>query len=101
MTFSNTDNKGNKIHSDVIAWAPKKITTTGAEDVVVKKGSGIVANLRVVTEGISVTIKDGTVEVCEPLTGVDEDDYRNTPIQLGDSITLSFSGAGTAYIIYR
>jgi len=101
MSFINIDNQGRKTNSDVVAWAPKKVVATGAGDIKIKSGSGIVGNLYVATEGVSVSIKDGTEEVRPALTGVGEDDYSQLPIVVGDSITLNFSGAGTAYIIYR
>ena len=99
--FSNFDIRGIRTESDVLAWIPNKITTTGAEDVVVKKRDGIIGNLYVATADLAVTIKDGEEEVRPALTGVGEDDYRFLPIICGTSIVLSFSGAGIAYIVYR
>ena len=100
-TYVNYDHKGEAHDSSVQAFTSKEITAPVAGDVVVKNSSGAIANLYVLTAGVSVTVKDGSVAIRPPLTGVDEDDFQVTPFFCGTSIVLNFSTAGTAYIMYK
>lgn len=101
MTYTNLDTNGNEIESDVLAFSPRKISATGAGDVMVKMSAGVVAYVHCETAGLSVYLKDGDRQVWPALTGVDEDDFKACPLQLGTSIVLNFDGAGVAYIAYR
>lgn len=101
MLYQNFDTNGNVVKSDVIAYAPVKITAAQAGDIIIKRASGVVVHVYNATLGLAVTLKDGGKEVWPALNGVDEDDFSQCPLQFGTSIVLSFGGAGTAYIAYR
>lgn len=94
--------KGNGNLFDTIAWTPYKATATSANQVVaIKKKPGMVARLYVETDGVTVTLYDDTDQVWPGLTGAGEDEFVDAPIFFGESINLKFSGAGTAFILYR
>lgn len=101
MSIENRNAAGNRTVSDLIAWTPKQVTAVGAGSIVVKRGSGEVARLLVETAGVAVALYDDDVQVWAALTGVDEDEFAAAPLFCGESIVLNFSGAGTAYILFR
>ncbi|MHB8124655.1 MAG: hypothetical protein ACYDEJ_03260 [Desulfitobacteriaceae bacterium] len=99
--YTNLDTNGNQIQSDILAFAPRQIVADSAQDIIIKRSAGIVVFLHCATEGVSVTVIDGDKQVWPTLTGIDQDDFSNFPLQFGTSIVLRFSGAGTAHIAYR
>lgn len=101
MPYVNLDTNGSPVKSDVLAFTPKEVTAGAAGDITVKAGPGVVVFVHVATPGLGVSLKDGGKRVWPALVGVDEDDFSLFPLQFGDSIVLSFDGAGTAYIACR
>jgi len=101
MVYTNLDTNGNQIQSDVIAFAPKRVTATSAEDIIIKRSAGVVSLLHVETSTVTVALVDGETQVRPALVGTDEDDFSEAVIQFGTNITLRFSAAGTATIHYR
>ncbi len=77
------------------------ITAAGPEVKAVKASPGKVARIRVVTNGITVTPKDGNASAWGALTDAAELDLGGTPMQFDTSISLDFSGAGSAWILYK
>lgn len=74
----------------------KKVTIAGAGDSVIKATAGKVYAVRAV--GANVTLKDDATEKWYVASG-DKDEFSQ-PVACGTNITLTFSGAGSAYIIY-
>jgi hypothetical protein len=85
----------------VRGYIAELITAGGAETVVVKATSGKVARIRVVTNGINVTPKNGNDAAWGALTDAAELDLGGTPMQFDADIRLDFSGAGSAWILYK
>ena len=88
------------LESEIVAgWASKLITAAGAETKAVKATGGKVAVL-LVNGAYDVTIKDGETAKWAAVNNTTLDLSR-CPLQLGTSINLTFSGAGSAWIIYK
>ncbi len=85
----------------VQGYVAKLITADGAKTMVVKAAPGKVARIRVVTNGITVTPKDGAADAWGALDDTAELDLGGTPMQFTASIELAFSGAGSAWILYK
>ena len=77
------------------------ITAAGVETIVVKATPGKVARIRVETNGINVTPKNGNDAAWGALTDAAELDLGGTPMQFDTSISLEFSAAGSAWILYK
>ena len=77
------------------------ITAAGVETIVVKATPGKVARIRVETNGINVTPKNGNDAAWGALTDAAELDLGGTPMQFDTSISLDFSAAGSAWILYK
>jgi len=77
------------------------ITATGAQIKTVKATAGKVARIQVVDAIITVTPTDGSTAAWSALTSAAELDLGGTPMQFNTSIKLSFSAAGTAWILYK
>lgn len=85
----------------VQGYTAELITAAGAETVAVKATPGKVARIRVVDASINVTPKDGADAAWGVLTNAAELDLGGTPMQFNTSINLEFSGAGSAWILYK
>lgn len=85
----------------VKGWTAELVTAVGAEVVGVKAAAGKVAKIIVNTDVITVTPKDGATAVWAALTDNVGLDLVNAPMQFNTSINLDFSGAGTAWILYK
>lgn len=82
-------------------YTAELITAAGAGVEAVKATPGKVARIRVVTGAITVTPVDGVVAAWGPLTDATELDLGGTPMQFSTDIGLDFSGAGSAWILYK
>lgn len=82
-------------------YTAEEITAAGAETVAVKATPGKVARIRVVTAVITVTPQDGAGDAWGALTNAAELDLGGTPMQFTTNIGLKFSGAGSAWILYK
>jgi hypothetical protein len=80
-------------------WESVLVTATGAETKTVKSSSGKVARL-LVNGNYNVTINDDTTAKWAVINNTSID-FSNSPIKCGTSIKLTFSGAGSAWIIYK
>ena len=77
------------------------ITAAAPGDEPVKATPGKVARIRVVTAAITVTPKDGANSAWGALTNAAELDLGGTPMQFNTDIQLTFSAAGSAWILYK
>ena len=82
-------------------WTAAKITAAAAETKTVKATAGKVARILVVTGAISVTPTNGSTAAWDALTNAAELDLSGTPMTFSTSIKLAFSGAGSAWILYK
>lgn len=85
----------------VTGYTALKVTAAGAEVKTAKATPGKVARIKVITNGINVTPTDGATAAWDALTDAAELDLGGTPVQFRTSIKLDFSGAGSAWIIYK
>ncbi len=85
----------------VRGYTAELITAAGVETIVVKATPGKVARIRVETNGINVTPKNGNDAAWGALTDAAELDLGGTPMQFDTSISLEFSAAGSAWILYK
>lgn len=85
----------------VQGYTAEFITAAGAEVKAVKASPGKVARIRVETNGINVTPKNGNDAAWGALTDAAELDLGGTPMQFDTSISLDFSAAGSAWILYK
>ncbi len=85
----------------VRGYTAELITAAGVETIVVKATPGKVARIRVETNGINVTPKNGNDAAWGALTDAAELDLGGTPMQFDTSISLDFSAAGSAWILYK
>ena len=85
----------------VQGYTAKLITAAGAEVKAVKATPGKVVRIRVVTNGINVIPKNGDDAAWGALTDAAELDLGGTPMQFDTSISLDFSAAGSAWILYK
>ena len=85
----------------VRGYTAELITAAGVETIVVKATPGKVVRIRVETNGINVTPKNGNDAAWGVLTDAAELDLGGTPMQFNTSISLDFSGAGSAWILYK
>jgi len=95
-----TNVQGKEFSSDVPGWISTKVTASAAGNVVVKNAPGLVALIKAVTAGVTVTLYDGTRQAWEGLTAT-EKDFGAHPVACANNITLNFSAAGEAWVIYR
>jgi len=80
-------------------WSSELVEATGAETKTVKSSAGKVAYLKV--NGVyDVTIKDDTTAKWAAVNNASID-LSGCPIQCNTSIKLTFSGSGSAWIVYR
>jgi hypothetical protein len=93
-----TKNIGDVDIASLPAGVAVKVTAAAPGDVVVKATPGIVAAIRAMA-GTNVTLKDNATERWYVAAG-GKDDFP-FPIACGTNITLNFSAAGDAYIIYQ
>ena len=77
------------------------VTAAAPGDEAVKATPGKVARIRVVSAGINVTPKDGANAAWGALTDAAELDLGGTPMQFNTDIKLTFSAAGSAWILYK
>ena len=82
-------------------WTAAKITATKQEVKTVKATPGKVARILVLDAVIEVTPTDGSSAVWDALTNAAEFNLVGTPMQFSTSIKLSFSAAGSAWILYK
>jgi hypothetical protein len=88
----------------ITGWTAELITATGAETVTVKATAGKVARIKVVDAVITVTPINGSNAMWAALTNAAELDLTGltgTPMAFDTSIKLTFSAAGTAWILYK
>jgi hypothetical protein len=81
-------------------WKWKKLTAAAAGDVAVKTGSGLVARLYVETSTVVCFVKDGTNQAWTSVTGAGGQEFQN-PLNTNGDISVNFSAAGTAWILYQ
>jgi len=82
-------------------WTAAKITAAGAETKTVKATAGKVARIKVLDGGITVTPVNGSTAAWDALTNAAELDLTGTPMSFPTSIKLTFSAAGSAWILYK
>jgi 16S rRNA C1402 (ribose-2'-O) methylase RsmI len=82
-------------------WTAELVTVAAPGTEVVKADPGKVARIRVVSAGINVTPVDGANNAWGALTNAAELDLGGTPMQFNTSIGLTFSAAGSAWILYK
>jgi hypothetical protein len=80
-------------------WTSELITASGAGTETVKATAGKVAYLKV-NGAYDVTLKDDITAKWGAVNNTSQD-WSFCPIQCGTSIKLTFSGAGSAWIIYK
>lgn len=85
----------------VTGWTSQLVEAEEAEVIEVKASAGKVAKIIVNTESITATLKDGDAAVWADLTDSAGLDLVTAPLQLNTSINLDFSGAGSAWILYK
>lgn len=85
----------------VSGWTALKVTASGAETKTVKATAGKVARIKVLDGAISVTPVSGSTAMWDALTNAAELDLTGTPMSFPTSIKLTFSGAGSAWILYK
>jgi hypothetical protein len=79
------------------AWTGVEKTVAVAGDQTVKASAGKVSAIRAI--GADVTVKDGATVVWKVPTG--GSDHFPQPINFATNITLTFSAAGSAYVVYK
>ena len=80
-------------------WTAELITASGAGTETVKATAGKVAMLKV-NGAYDVTLKDNATAKWAVVNNTTQD-WSNCPIQCDTSIKLTFSGAGSAWIVYK
>jgi hypothetical protein len=83
---------------DLRGVSARKITAAGAGDEVVKATAGKVYAVRAGT-GVTLTLKDGATEKWH-IAAASKDEFSQ-PVACSTNITLNFSAAGDAWIIYK
>ena len=92
--------EGVEFATDVPGWTSKKITATAAGNVVVKNKPGLLAYIKAITTGVTVTPYDGTRQLWPGVQAADLN-FPDAPLACSANITLNFSAAGEAWVIYR
>ncbi len=80
-------------------WTSELITAAGAGDEAVKATRGKVAYI-LVNGAYNVTLKDDSTAKWAVLNNTSID-LTGAPIECSTNITLTFGGAGSAWIIYK
>ncbi|KNY26330.1 hypothetical protein [Pseudobacteroides cellulosolvens] len=80
-------------------WTSVLITATAAETKTVKTSAGKVAKI-LVNGNYNVTLNDDTTAKWAAINNTSVD-FSNCPIKCDTSIKLTFSGAGSAWIVYK
>lgn len=82
-------------------WTATKATATGAEDITIKSSEGKLGRILVLTDVITVTPKDDATDLWDAVIDDAEFDTSHTPIDFATSLVLTFSGAGSAWVLYK
>ena len=86
--------------SDLPGWNTQHVIASAAGNVTVKNAPGLVAEINAITASVGVSLYDGARQVWPAVTAADKV-FSPAPLACGTNITLNFSAAGEAWIVYR
>ncbi len=89
------------MEAEFAGWTADKVSAASAMTVTVYTGRCTLAWLRVLTGAITVIPKDNATALFDEVTSAADLNLSFCPLKVGTSIKLTFSGAGTVWVIHR